>query len=81
MRVVHHTSVYVEGQATKASTPAEDEYDTRYAVAFRRAASEPPERRQTRHQPRHCQNGIKGRHAATNAGSHHPACRPTELAL
>jgi hypothetical protein len=45
MRVIRHTSVYVEGQVTRASTRAEDEYDTRYATAFRRAASEPPERK------------------------------------
>jgi len=45
MRVIGQTSIYVEGQVTKARTLAEDEYDTRYAMALRRAASEPPERK------------------------------------
>jgi hypothetical protein len=45
MRVIRHTTIYVEGYVTQARTLAEDEYDTRYATAFRRAASEPPERK------------------------------------
>lgn len=45
MRVLGLTTIYVEGQKTKAVTAAEDEYETRYATAFRRAASEPPERK------------------------------------
>ena len=45
MRVIGLTTIYVAGQRTKAVTAEEDEYETRYATAFRRAASEPPERK------------------------------------
>jgi hypothetical protein len=45
MRVIGRTIIYLEGQKTKALTAAECEYETRYAMAFRRAASEPPERK------------------------------------
>jgi len=38
MRVIRHARIYVEGQVTKASTLAEDEYETCYAMAFSRAA-------------------------------------------
>jgi len=43
MRVIGLTTIYVEGQ--KTVTAPEDEYETRYAPAFRRAASAPPERK------------------------------------
>jgi hypothetical protein len=43
MRVIGLTRIYVEGQ--KTVTAEEDEYETRYAPAFRRAASAPPERK------------------------------------
>lgn len=43
MRVIGLTTIYVEGQ--KTVTAEEDEYETRYAPAFRRAASAPPERK------------------------------------
>ena len=39
------TTIYVEGQDTRAVTAAEDEYETRYAATFRRAVSAPPERK------------------------------------
>lgn len=45
MRVIGLTTIYVEGQETRAATSAEDQYETRYAAAFRRAAVEPPERK------------------------------------
>jgi hypothetical protein len=45
MRAIGKTTIYVQGQNTKAATPAQDEYDSRYAPAFRRAASEPPQRK------------------------------------
>jgi hypothetical protein len=43
MRVIGLTTIYVEGKETV--TAAEDQYETRYAPAFRRAASAPPERK------------------------------------
>lgn len=45
MRVIRHTTIYVEGHVTKASTQAADEYYTRHARAFRHAASVPPARK------------------------------------
>lgn len=45
--MIRQTSIYVGGQTTRARTPAEDEYDTRYATAFHRAAAAPPERKLT----------------------------------
>lgn len=45
MRVIRFTSIYVEGQRTKASTPELDQYDTLYVPAFRKAATLPPEQK------------------------------------
>ncbi len=43
MRVIGRTTIHVEGRKTVGA--AEDEYEARYAPAFRRAASAPPERK------------------------------------
>lgn len=45
MRAIGRTSIYAEGYRTKSVEPAQDEYDNRYAKAFRRAAAAPPERK------------------------------------
>ncbi|MGH9599115.1 MAG: hypothetical protein ACRD27_04590 [Terracidiphilus sp.] len=45
MRVIRFTRIYVKGYRTQADAPELDEYDARYAPAFRRAANAPPERK------------------------------------
>jgi hypothetical protein len=45
MRVIRHTTIYVPGYATKAAEPSQDQYESRYAAAFRRAAAAPPGRK------------------------------------
>ena len=45
MRVIRHTTIYVVGQITRATKLEADEYDSRYAAAFRQVAALPPGRK------------------------------------
>jgi hypothetical protein len=45
LRVIGRTSIYAEGYKTQAAEPAQDEYDSRYAEAFRRTAAAPSDQK------------------------------------